>query len=295
MGTSNAPEWYIDAGGPKRGPYSVQQIEQFYRDGQVHPDTVLYNSHDPQNPTSVRNLLELSASALPARPSVDLNKPIIAPGSEDAAPDATLSLFLTLQSTKKKAAVDPNMERTLEKNRFSETQMWFAGAMVLIVGTLVWGTTKLLNYSNELGTKTEQPEAKIVNTAPPPIEHAAPSSPTTPSATQQKKTLSDYMPKTTHIAPPATRTAVAPHPARANDRERQRIKDRELEMDRERQRQRDLEYERERERDREFDGDREDLKKKILDNQHDDAGVLQQAPIPAPPPPPSDPDAPLID
>jgi hypothetical protein len=297
MEMSNASEWFIDAGGPKRGPYTIQQIDQFFKSGHVAPDTMLYNSRDPQNPTTVRALLELSSTALPGRPSVDLDKPIIAPGSEDAPPDPTLSLFLTLQSTKKKPAIDPNMDRTpgTTKGRFAETQLWFFGAMVMIVGTLVWGTTKLMNYSNELASvKTEQPEAKpVYHSAPPVAEHGTqPTAPSVPS----KKNLSDYLPKTTpHVASPVSRTAhVPPSVGRGNDRERQRIRDREIEMEKERQRQKDLEYDRERDRDR--DQDDRDLKKRDLgDPFENDAGVLQQAPIAVPPPPPSDPDAPIID
>ena len=241
METSNTPEWYIDAGGTKRGPYSTHQIEELFKTGQVHPDTVLYNSKNPENPRSVRSVLDLSASLLPTRPSVDLNKPIIAPGSEDADPDPTLSLFLTLQSTKhKKTTADSNIIQTMntERGRFSETQIWFVGAMALIVGTLVWGTTKLLNYSSELGTKTEQPEAKpVANTAPPSIEHT--------NSSTMKKNLSDYVPKNTQIAAP--KTTIAPSNSKIADRERERIREREINIERERQRQRDMEYERERE------------------------------------------------
>ena len=293
MGMGNTPEWFVDVNGSKRGPYSGHQIEELFRNGSVHPDTLLYHSQGKAAPTTVRQLLDLSSSSLPARPAVDLNKPMLPPSMTEDHADPTLSLFDALQSTKHKKThmPDPSSDRmrnTAEGSRFTETQIWFAGAMVMIVGILIWGTTRLINYSSELASAKPESASAEFKTTPAQAPSTVPQS--IPASQQPHKNLSDFVQK------PAPKTVQAPAPTfnRFNDRDRNR--QRELELERERQKQRDLELEREREMEyeRERDHERRDLRKKEVDPFDRDPGTLQQAPAPAPPPP-SDPDAALID
>ena len=213
----NAAEWFLDLNGKKAGPYTVEQVQALVQEGEVHGQIRATSERLNQEWITVAELIVAFEAAVkgsdatgpsthsqpPPRPTENLETvTVIATSSGGSFNDATQGLFDALQSAKErkaaaKLAPAPQEEwGSLQRpQRKIPGQLWMIVALVLVLGTAIYGTMKLLaqKSSGTPGTPSGQANSNVSNEAgrgggsqsfvppaPPPMPRSARSLPNSP-------------------------------------------------------------------------------------------------------------------
>jgi hypothetical protein len=307
----------LDVEGTKVGPYTLDQIRGFIKDGEILARHKITAPHLGWQWTTVGEILEAETAhqagrkpplaevrpfAPPPRPAQGqlLNRsadpsPTLSPSPERT--DPAIDLFDVLQAARERKAAlrqlpsahDDSSDWFSRIQRRVPPQAWLVTSMTLVLGTFVWGMTRLFQGTPEIAPSTRIEEAAARSSTPskpvPPPEMAA-----KPQAAPVSK------PAESQGEPAVLKRGLAAAQRQPDRRaeEARRLEEArraELERDREREREREREQEQERERERELAADRREESRRDdfhreepkRDEPRKEDAPADVAPVPPPP------------
>lgn len=192
MDSHSLAEWYLDIEGKPVGPYSLDQIEAFIREGRVRSQHRI-SSHTLGRWISVQELLQQMAERAglpkqgpppppfspPPRPREveDMTTGILKRPAELASKDPAQSLLASLQAVRERNTIakltPPSPREWGQVARPAQakmtTQVWLIASVTSLLWVGVWGVTHIMKTSEPAAAPQSQAQAVApAPVAPPP-------------------------------------------------------------------------------------------------------------------------------